>query len=151
MKIAILGWGSLIWDQDTEKGKEFDRWRESKWESVKDLKLPIEFSRVSKSRKDALTLVIDGDNGTECYFRYAFSKRKHFEDAVCDLKDREGTSWRDIGFWSINGSCSAHKLVDHIGSGVNIGALKLLCGRPSKAIFKNAQESILQLRMLSSI
>ena len=49
MSIVILGWGSLIWDR--EKGKEFDRKRESRWEVVRDLKLPIEFSRISKSRK----------------------------------------------------------------------------------------------------
>ena len=96
MKIAILGWGSLIWDSDTEKGKEFDRWHGSKWEVVRDLKLQIEFSRISKSRKDALTLVVDEENGTECCVRHALSKRKYLEDAVCDLKRREGTSWRKI-------------------------------------------------------
>lgn len=116
MKVAVLGWGSLIWDQDTEKGKEFDHWRKSKWEVVRDLKLPIEFSRISKSRKGALTLVIDEDNGRECYVRLTSSRRKYFEDAVCDLKRREGTHWGNIGYWSARGDCSGHKLADCIGS-----------------------------------
>lgn len=116
MSIVILGWGSLIWDQGTEKGKEFDHWRKSKWEMVRDLKLPIEFSRISNSRKGALTLVIDKDNGSKCPVRLASSKRKCFEDAVCDLKRREGTCWRNIGYWSAKGDCSGHKLADRIGS-----------------------------------
>ncbi|MCY4420352.1 MAG: hypothetical protein OXC42_03765 [Gammaproteobacteria bacterium] len=61
-------------------------------------------------------LVIDEDNGSECCVRHAFSKRKRFEDAVCDLKRREGTCWGNIGYWSTKGDCSGHKLADRIGS-----------------------------------
>ena len=68
-----------------------------------------------ESRKDALTLVIDEDNGSECYVQSSFSRRNHFEDAVCDLKRREGTRWGKIGYWSAKGDCSGHKLVDRIG------------------------------------
>ena len=94
MKIAILGWGSLIWDKDSEKGKEFDRWRKTdEWEVAGDLELPLEFSRISVSRNCALTLVIDEENGTPCRVQYSLSKRKNYKDAVYDLKRREGTGW----------------------------------------------------------
>lgn len=54
MKIAILAWGSLIWD---DNWPEFDKQR-GEW--LKDGPiLPLEFSRVSASRDKALTLVID--------------------------------------------------------------------------------------------
>ena len=114
MKIAILGWGSLIWDKKSEKGKEFDRWRESKWKQAKDLKLPLEFSRISTSRKDALTLVIDKDNGTECCIQYALSKRKQLEDAICDLRCREGTTCENIGYWFADSNCFEHGYVKNI-------------------------------------
>ena len=58
MKIAILGWGSLLWDNQPE----FDRWHES-WQ-YDGPRLKLEFSRVSKSRLRALTLVIDEIYGT---------------------------------------------------------------------------------------
>lgn len=52
-KIAILGWGSLIWDERPE----FDSHHEE-WTSGGPV-LQLEFSRISESRKGALTLVID--------------------------------------------------------------------------------------------
>ena len=52
MKIAILGWGSLLW----EGGQEFERWHDAWHNDGPSLKL--EFSRVSESRLGALTLVI---------------------------------------------------------------------------------------------
>lgn len=90
MKIAILGWGSLLWDP-----KGFDKWHED-WLLDGPL-LPLEFSRISKTRNKALTLVIDIPRGEECCVAYAMSKRKHIRDAVCDLLTREGTSSKNIG------------------------------------------------------
>jgi hypothetical protein len=55
-KIAVLGWGSLIWD--TTANQEFDRLR-GNWRYDGPV-LNLEFSRKSKkSRAGALTLVID--------------------------------------------------------------------------------------------
>jgi hypothetical protein len=51
-KIAILGWGSLLW----EGGAEFDRWHDE-WRLDGPV-LRLELSRVSSRRLDALTLVI---------------------------------------------------------------------------------------------
>jgi hypothetical protein len=60
--------------------------------------LPLEFSRISGSRDGALTLVIDPENGTECLTSYILSDREYLEDAICDLRVREGTVVRRIGF-----------------------------------------------------
>ena len=90
--IAILGWGSLVW----EERPDFDRHLVS-WNSGGPV-LPIEFSRKSKSRGNALTLVIDRERGSPVETLYAMSKRKDPRDAVCDLRSREGTTLENIGF-----------------------------------------------------
>ena len=51
MKIAILGWGSLIWNPDK---LDFDK--DFGWDPDGP-KLPIEFSRISSNGR--LTLIID--------------------------------------------------------------------------------------------
>ncbi len=85
MKIAILGWGSLLWDIDSE----FDEHHDAEWPHDGPL-LPLEFCRISSSRKDALTLVIDTDHGKLCRVAYTFSNREYPKDAICDLCKREG-------------------------------------------------------------
>lgn len=98
-KIALLGWGSLIWDQRPE----FDGWREA-WQEDGPV-LPLEFSRVSgQSRKRALTLVIDTKHGEACTVQFAFSKRHNPDDAIADLRCREGTVINRMGFWLADGS-----------------------------------------------
>ncbi len=98
-KIAILAWGSLIWD---DKYPEFDKQR-GQWEKEGPI-LPLEFSRVSSSRDQALTLVIDPVNGSDCKVMYALSKRRNPADAIADLRDREGTIMDHMGFYFANDS-----------------------------------------------
>jgi len=98
MKIAILGWGSLLWDKCTEFDEQHDEWHSD------GPKLKIEFSRVSSTRKGALTLVLDTKNGKECQVAYTRSKRKNPDDAICDLRSREGTTLKNIGFYFADNS-----------------------------------------------
>lgn len=93
-QIAILAWGSLIWD---DRWPAFDDQR-GDWLEDGPV-LPLEFSRVSKTRKGALTLVIDPDNGNDCKVMYAMSRRKNPADAIADLRDREGTIMDHMGFY----------------------------------------------------
>jgi len=86
MKIAILGWGSLLW----EGGPEFDRWH-TDW-MLDGPTLKLEFSRISDTRLGALTLVIDDENGTSSNVAWCLSKRTNLPDALCDLRAREGTA-----------------------------------------------------------
>jgi hypothetical protein len=98
MKIAILGWGSLLWDQHAEFEKQHEDWL------FDGPGLKLEFSRVSRTRNDALTLVLDMSNGKLCQVAYTLSKRKNPDDAICDLRCREGTTLENIGFYFVDGS-----------------------------------------------
>jgi hypothetical protein len=90
MKIAILGWGSLVWDQR-------DLPIIGEWQPGGPM-LRIEFSRISDDER--LTLVIDERNGTSVPTRYAVSEKNNLELAILDLQKREGATDRDrIGFF----------------------------------------------------
>lgn len=95
MKVAILGWGSLVWDPRKLPYK-------GTWQSGGPL-LPLEFSRVSQDAR--LTLVIDKRDGCTLPVRFAISTRRDLGDAVADLRDREGTVRRWIGFTLADNSC----------------------------------------------
>ena len=97
-RITVLGWGSLLWD----KRPEFDQ-HHGDWHPDGPV-LPLEFSRVSASRDRALTLVIDTDNGSDCQVAYAVSTRRCPEDAIADLRCREGTVMKRMGFYFADGS-----------------------------------------------
>lgn len=88
LRIAILGWGSLIWDPRTLPIN-------GNWQTGGPV-LPIEFSRISQDRR--LTLVIDSANGAPVETRYTQSVRTSISEAVSDLCEREGTVTRLIGF-----------------------------------------------------
>jgi hypothetical protein len=92
MRIAILGWGSLVWDpRDLLLSEIFKPGGPS---------LPLEFSR--KSADGRLTLVIDEDHGTPSVpTYYAISAYQALEDAICDLRHREGTTEQNIGVHTI--------------------------------------------------
>ena len=58
--------------------------------------MKIEFSRISDKRSGGLTLVID-PNGAEAAVAWCASKRARVEDAIADLRCREGTTMANIG------------------------------------------------------
>jgi hypothetical protein len=89
MKIALLGWGPLIW-------KLGSLYTTGEWKTGGPV-LPIEFSRISDNGR--LTLVIDEKNGAQVPTRYAFSSVNDLQLAITDLKERENTPYRDrIGY-----------------------------------------------------
>jgi len=92
MRIAILGWGSLI---PNPRGLPID----DSWQEDGPV-LPIEFSRISQDGR--LTLVIDCDHGTEVRTYHVRSLRAELNDAICDLMVREGTDRKNIGICSTN-------------------------------------------------
>jgi hypothetical protein len=87
-RIAILGWGSLIWAPRSLP-------LEGAWQTGGPA-LPVEFSRISADCR--LTLVVDSVNGAAVPTRYALSPRKDLDDAIRDLKEREGTTTKRIGY-----------------------------------------------------
>ena len=94
MKIAILGWGSLIWDP---RNLEIDKTVGQNGWFPDGPMLPIEFSRISQDGR--LTLVIDPD-GAEVRTLYSISKYEKIEEAVLNLKERECRYIKDIGVFS---------------------------------------------------
>ncbi len=96
-RIALLGWGSLLWDKDEEFDERHGRWRSD------GPTLKLEFSRISKSRGGALTLVIDPENGAETLVRWSLSRRPALGGAVEDLRKREKSKLRWIGICSVAG------------------------------------------------
>lgn len=85
MKIACLGWGSLIWDPRELKVQK--KWREN------GPKLPIELNRISKDKR--VTFIID-EKGTQVNVLWALMTVKDKEDAVESLKKREETTSKNI-------------------------------------------------------
>jgi hypothetical protein len=101
MKIAVIGWGSLIWSERILK-VEPGLWHED------GPSLPIEFSRVSTDRR--LTLVID-PAFQEIQTYWKVSNLNDLEEAIENLRVREDTPFReDIGF--VNVSTGAYQIRD---------------------------------------
>lgn len=96
--IALLGWGSLIWDTRPEFDQHHQEWQ------ADGPVLPLEFARISKTRSGALTLVVEPTCGAPCKVAYARSKRSDPRDAICDLRSREGTTYENIGFYFADGT-----------------------------------------------
>ena len=90
MKIAILGWGSLIWQP---KDLAFNK--NCSWKPFGPV-LPIEFARISNDGR--LTLVIT-EKGTEVTTLYTLSNFHDIDEAVLNLSVREGSGRKSIGYY----------------------------------------------------
>src|SRR6266567_7385569 len=99
MKIAILGWGSLI-------PCPGDLRIQGDWHSNGPV-LPVEFSR--KSADGRLTLVIDHGRGSDVTTQYAESSHEIIDDAIDNLRRREGTTRENIGICGKNRSRNRSK------------------------------------------
>jgi len=79
MKIAVVAWGSLIWDtRDLAVAADF---------KPTGLSLPIEFCRVSADGR--LTLVLEETLGAPCVVYYAPSTFSELDAAIENLRARE--------------------------------------------------------------
>lgn len=89
MRIVYLAWGSLYWNPSFLPIRS---WIKS------ELKLPLEFSRISDKGKGRLTLVIDEKNGAYNNVWYAFSKLDNVNLSINHLRKREGTTVENIAY-----------------------------------------------------
>ncbi|MGR3301299.1 MAG: hypothetical protein ACUZ8I_02235 [Candidatus Scalindua sp.] len=133
MNIAILAWGSLIWDKRELKIS-------SDW-SKDGIKLPIEFSRISQDGR--LTLVIDEDYGTLVDTYWAISRSSGIEESIEDLRQREGTINKRIGFLDLkNKKKNSHLsegLIDRIEQWANDRNLSAVIWTDLPSNFKEKQ------------
>lgn len=92
-KIAVIGWGSLLWDLD-----DLEPHVEGEWQVAEGPLLPLEFVRVSAKRKMALAVVIDYDHGVPCASSHIQSRRGDVMETVVDLARRERAPEDQIGY-----------------------------------------------------
>lgn len=92
MRIAVIGWGSLIWDPR-------DLQIEDEWYTDGPM-LPVEFARVSS--RNRLTLVLSGGAPLREAL-WAIGRKTTLAEAVTNLAKREGTKDSNIGRWPCTG------------------------------------------------
>lgn len=90
MKLAVLGWGSLVWDRRELKIS-------GEWHPDGPF-LPVEFARISQDER--LTLVLY-PGAEPVQVLWALSVCSSLEEAVANLAGREGTSKQRIGYYSL--------------------------------------------------
>ncbi len=91
-RIAIIGWGSLIWDLEILTPQVAGGWL-----MEAGPKLPMEFSRVSPKRKMGLAVCLDPVVGVPCQTHVIRSARSNIEAAIEDLRQRERAPHGRIG------------------------------------------------------
>ena len=100
MKIAYFAWGSLLWDSEGIDLK-------TPWKKT-NIRLPLNFSRISDNGKGRLTLVIDNINGVSNPIYYAITKNNNLNTAIENLKIREGTIPKYIGYINLKNKNSRY-------------------------------------------
>ena len=100
MKIAYFAWGSLLWDSEGLDLK-------TNWKKT-NIRLPLNFSRISDNGKGRLTLVIDNINGVSNPIHYAITKTTNLNTSIENLKTREGTIPKYIGYINLKNENSRY-------------------------------------------
>ncbi len=112
-KIAVLGWGSLIWEPG-------DLCYDGRWYKDGPL-LPVEFARISRDGR--LTLVLC-PGAKEIPVLWTYSEKRCLEDAVENLMAREGTKDSRIGFVDLNNDKSRCATTPTVVETIKTWALK---------------------------
>ena len=114
MDIAILGWGSLIWDPGELK-------YDGEWRNDGPC-LPIEFARISKDKR--LTLVIY-ENASLVQTLWCKSSFNNLDEAIENLKSREKTPKKEfIGYVSLVSNKSQSSVIKNLDSKIRLWARK---------------------------
>lgn len=109
--IAVIGWGSLIWDLDDLAPKVRGPWRRGAGPT-----LPIEFSRISPKRRNALAAVLDPAHGAPCATSVIESAADSLDAAVDDLAARERADRGFIGAVLADGRGHDGPIADRIAA-----------------------------------
>lgn len=98
-RIAVLGWGSLLWDLD-----DLAPHVELPWELRAGPPLPMEFSRISPKRRMGLVLALDPEAGVPCATNAIRTRRGTVAAARDDLAARERAPVERIGWAGADGN-----------------------------------------------
>ena len=96
--IAILGWGSLVWDLEALAPRV-----SGGWAMRAGPRLPMEFSRISVKRRMGLVVCLDPEAGVPCPTNVIASRRTGLEATVADLALRERAPHDRIGWARASG------------------------------------------------
>ena len=111
-QIAILGWGSLLWDE--ENNRHFDRLHGPWMLDGPDLQSN---SRGNPKPVRCPALVIDSKHGAASTVAYAISTRAEPQAAINDLRRREGTVSENIGrFFGDHSTLNRSKSTNALGA-----------------------------------
>jgi len=83
-KIAVIGWGSLIWDLENLTPNI-----KGDWLMEAGPQLPMEFSRISPKRKLGLVVCLDPEVGVGCQTNVISSAKSDITQIIDDLAARE--------------------------------------------------------------
>lgn len=97
-RVAVLGWGSLLWDLDGLAPHVDGPWR-----LRAGPRLPMEFSRISPKRRMGLVVCLDPAAGVPCATHAIASRRPDLEAARADLARRERAPLGRIGWADARG------------------------------------------------
>jgi len=92
MNIAILGWGSLIWNPQS---LSLSRDENNQVWFPNGVPFPIEFTRISNDGRLTLVIKDEAENVTTLF---AISSFKNLDEAILDLAVREGCGKNKIGY-----------------------------------------------------
>lgn len=95
MKIAFLGWGSLIWDRCELKSK-------GKWKNDGP-SLPVEFRRLSGKGRITLVLYPDAEDVQALWAHADFTKLGEAMENLCDREEIPRAHIDRIGFAIVGG------------------------------------------------
>ncbi|MDN3523086.1 hypothetical protein [Halomonas ramblicola] len=135
MKIACLGWGSLIWDP---RGLPI----RGNWFEDGPI-LPIEFARESGGKRVTLVIV---EQGTLVRTLWALMSVVALEDAKAALAEREGISEENIkysiGYWCSETETSHGRCEAQIGAWAKELGLDAVVWTNLKCGFRNARDKM---------
>ena len=103
MKIAYIGWGSLIWNQGSLKLR-------GTWQKDGPF-LPVEFARVSQDGR--LTLVLCR-NAPSVQTLWSYAAEENLNVAIKELSLREGTNTKKIGYLSLRNGKSRCRVIEEL-------------------------------------
>ncbi len=110
-RIAIVGYGSLIWDLEILAPRVEGPWRMGAGPA-----LPLEFSRVSPKRRMGLVVCVDPDLGAPCPSHAIASRRSDVGTAREDLAARERAPLERIGMVCLATGRRAGRIAERVAA-----------------------------------
>ena len=127
MRIAVLGWGSLVWDPDGSYGANTAIAPGATW-SASGPMMPVEFARISKDGR--LTLVVLPEHEYRSQVLWITSAHHTVQEAIGNLAAREGIGAKFM-FRSIHGVLATGETLGNVPEQVADSVQKWISDMPA--------------------